>query len=638
MGLLTDPRASNVKMIKFILQWEKSLCFLMYISGIVWMCLLALPTFNDNSYFSENALLPGLVMKGSNIDYAAYQYYRDLKEEMKLHPDGMPYPWILAKLNQLHLDVYTHNFTLNYPFRNRKFTGQNVYGIMRAPRAASTEAIVVSVPYRALNSVHPSTAPSVALLLAFAQYCRKQKYWAKDIIFLITEHEQLGMQAWLDAYHGVTSGQKCVLIAGDLTGRAGSIQAAINLEIHTMKVGSIDVKVEGLNGQLPNLDLFNLAENMINKEGISRSFQRRFDVTYKDNVKKWWYHFNTLMAMVATQAAGVPTGNHGLFHRFGIEAVTLEGFKRTTRGGEANFSQVGRVVESIVRSLNNLLERFHQSFFFYLLPSTDRYISIGLYMPCLVLIIGSLFIKAYSMWLKLQDVTAIPNNRKKEKPDEKNDIQTTEFDVGSITSKILWIHLSGVAIMSSPKLLTRLGVEMLGLSTENSIYGGFAAISALTILRFFVPKGVSRYDSVSLVCVIALVELATALMCVAMHNFSLALVIGVIYVPIVLHITPKQPGDSKCRWLLYTTWTLLHPFVLTSLIVMFYTYGYYSEEKFMAILGRGLEATKSSMVFGVIDSMIYGNWLYNVTAVVLLPIWLLLSSVISNNNYANCDS
>ena len=40
-----------------------------------------------------------------------------------------------------------------------------------------------------------------------------------------------------------------------------------------------------------------------------------------------------------------------------------------------------RVVEGVFRSLNNLLERFHQSFFFYLLPSTDRYVSIGLYMP-----------------------------------------------------------------------------------------------------------------------------------------------------------------------------------------------------------------------------------------------------------------
>lgn len=31
-------------------------------------------------------------------------------------------------------------------------------------------------------------------------------YWAKDIIFLITEHEQLGMQAWLEAYHGTCCG------------------------------------------------------------------------------------------------------------------------------------------------------------------------------------------------------------------------------------------------------------------------------------------------------------------------------------------------------------------------------------------------------------------------------------------------
>lgn len=47
-----------------------------------------------------------------------------------------------------------------------------------------------------------------------------------------------------------------------------------------------------------------------------------------------------------------------------------------------------RVVEGIFRSLNNLLEEFHQSFFFYLLPESHRYVSIGLYMPpfgCLLL-------------------------------------------------------------------------------------------------------------------------------------------------------------------------------------------------------------------------------------------------------------
>ena len=47
---------------------------------------------------------------------------------------------------------------------------------------------------------------SVALLLTMAKFFRHQKYWAKDIIFLITQHEQLGMQAWLEAYHRTSCG------------------------------------------------------------------------------------------------------------------------------------------------------------------------------------------------------------------------------------------------------------------------------------------------------------------------------------------------------------------------------------------------------------------------------------------------
>lgn len=82
--------------------------------------------------------------------------------------------------------------------------------------------------------------------------------------------------------------------------------------------------------------------------------------------------------------------------RFGIEAITVAG---SYKGGwhGSTFSNLGRylsfvyltfhlvicisslrrALEGIMRSLNNLQERFHQSFFFYLLPATNRYISIG---------------------------------------------------------------------------------------------------------------------------------------------------------------------------------------------------------------------------------------------------------------------
>lgn len=51
---------------------------------------------------------------------AAKQFHHELSSERERFPDQMPYAWILAKFHQLHLDVFTHNFTLNYPFRNQK--------------------------------------------------------------------------------------------------------------------------------------------------------------------------------------------------------------------------------------------------------------------------------------------------------------------------------------------------------------------------------------------------------------------------------------------------------------------------------------------------------------------------------------
>ena len=68
--------------------------------------------------------------------------------------------------------------------------------------------------------------------------------------------------------------------------------------------------------------------------------------------------------------------------RYRIDALTITG----KSGQQHRLRTVGDVVEGVFRSINNLLEALHQSFFFYILPSTDRYISIGVYMPPFALI------------------------------------------------------------------------------------------------------------------------------------------------------------------------------------------------------------------------------------------------------------
>jgi glycosylphosphatidylinositol transamidase len=53
-----------------------------------------------------------------------------------------------------------------------------------------------------------------------------------------------------------------------MLGRSGAIQAAINLELDDEHISSMEILVESLNGQLPNLDMVNMVVRLCQSEGI----------------------------------------------------------------------------------------------------------------------------------------------------------------------------------------------------------------------------------------------------------------------------------------------------------------------------------------------------------------------------------
>ena len=69
--------------------------------------------------------------------------------------------------------------------------------------------------------------------------------------------------------------EKGVLHHGVLEEHGGTIQAALNLEIHSPRISHLDVKISGLNGQLPNLDLVNLVHRLCSKEGVRSTFYNK---------------------------------------------------------------------------------------------------------------------------------------------------------------------------------------------------------------------------------------------------------------------------------------------------------------------------------------------------------------------------
>jgi len=144
-----------------------------------------------------------------------------------------------------------------------------------------------------------------------------------------------------------------------------------------------------------------------------------------------------------------------------------------------------------MRSLNNLQERFHQSFFFYLLPATNRYISIGklqqifnlyypltiispsffkgVYMPPFGLMIGSMLLKAVALYISRNEAAKKKQN----------------WNLLQLGPLLLFSLVCGLLLGVAPELLTRINRTMeLGLSTEDTVFGGFCILSAIHCVLF----------------------------------------------------------------------------------------------------------------------------------------------------------
>lgn len=59
---------------------------------------------------------------------------------------------------------------------------------------------------------------------------------------------------------------------------------------------------------------------------------------------------------------------------------------------------VDRIIESSLRTMNNLLERLHASFFFFILTTPDRFMKIGSYLPSAVLISVAMMFRGLQCW------------------------------------------------------------------------------------------------------------------------------------------------------------------------------------------------------------------------------------------------
>lgn len=392
----------SIKTQKLIAECLPAVGFVLYIIGLLWFCLLSQEELNYETYMSENALLVGQVAEEFHDNALIQRYEKELQPIFAKNDLSILQGWLKSELRKIGLEVYDQNFTFSHGILHplERVTGTNLYAIMRSPSAGRTEGLLMTVPLRTECSAVtvPCLSASLSLLLSLVELFRRQIYWAKDIVIVFPDSDYIGLTAWLEAYHGSDSSE--YLSWSELQGRSGAIQAGLNLEFSRLDTGSVDILSEGKNGLLANLDLVNTVVRIAHKHGIEPVVNGQTYPITRDFAMHRWQDVLGLLHAVWAQSSGSPTGLHGLSIAYQIPTVTIRGPSKTHHLTTRTKTSVhlGKFVEGILRSLNNLQERMHQSFWYYLLPNPMRYISIGVYMPPVLILICSLLLKVINFW------------------------------------------------------------------------------------------------------------------------------------------------------------------------------------------------------------------------------------------------
>ncbi|XP_066434822.1 glycosylphosphatidylinositol anchor attachment 1 protein [Eleutherodactylus coqui] len=612
MGILSDPNRRQA-LSRVITRLNAPLCIISYLIGLGWFLGLAFQPFTLRSYISENSMGSTMVDEKFIYGERALSYAREFAAHRK-SAGGSPVAWLERTMRGIGLEVYTQSFVRNLPFPDESterymVKGTNVYGILRAPRAASTESLVLSVPC----SEGQNNNQAVGLLLSLASYFRGQIYWAKDIIFLVNEHDLIGMEAWLEGYHdvNVTDIKSSVMM-----GRAGAIQAAMSLEISSDVITSFDVVVEGLNGQLPNLDMVNLFLAFCQKNQLLCTIQGKLQRNDFDTFPGYLHNLHTMLLMVLKQGSGRPQGDHGLFLRYHIEAITLRGIN-SFRQYKYDMVTIGETIEGMFRKLNNLSERLHQSYFFYLLPSLSRFVSIGIYMPAIGFIILILILRALDLWIKLsRPETANEDGAAESEPEGRPGFL-------SLATPIVICHATGLSLYYLPVLSQEMATDHFPVSESEAVVliaiAIYVAGLALPHNTHRVLTGVGSDQGWMTLKLISLLYLAVQLGCIAVINFSLGFILAITIVPVAAVVQPVGPKLFFAVLLVLVT-------PATTLLGSIFLYRELIE--YPVTILECWQLFLQAVAGGMLDHYLYGSLLFPFISFFVYPCWLQLWNVV----------
>ncbi|KAJ7940430.1 Gaa1-like protein [Mycena leptocephala] len=515
--------------------------FTLFLVGYLWMLAIPSPRLGRGTYIDENALGPGQVNTYWNWgDVSNADRYLEQLEVLRDSnaTSEQRAKVLMTEFMKLGIPASTQNYV--FTSSTGKLGGTNAYAVLSSPRTSGTEAMVISASWISRIGEGDGTLNlrGVATVLALANFLKRYSLWAKDIVFVVSDHYLDGMQAWLNAYHGETQSN---LQADELELASGVIWTALNIDYPGHSFSHLGIFHEGINGRLPNQDLLN-SFHYISKwtGGVPVLVYDHLDTpqneipswipnAYHEEIRAYSYRSKNFFRHIGYQARGRGSGVHGLFHQFRIDAFTMFGLPAT---GPHGFHAIGRIVESTLRTTNNLLERLHASFFFYILATPDRFLKIGSFLPSAVLISIAMMFGGLRVW---SDSAWIPDSSEKEGGSSGKWIQRSR-PVMPVLGIMLSTHILGAVIFS---VLTTSWFNNHQMVASSLL---FLVVSALPLCALLVPShnGKIAAPISQLLKALNLCFASTVISIITVVNFSLAMSLA-IFLGIPLSISsPSQ--------------------------------------------------------------------------------------------------
>merc|ERR1712025_679799 len=187
-------------------------------------------------------------------------------------------------------------------------------------------------------------------------------------------------------------------------------------------------------------------------------------------------------------------------------------------------------------------------------------------------------------------------------------------------------HCLGLLASVLPPKAADIGAAM-SLSPEESIPLSLAAFTSLLFLLPFIsrPRVAVPPACASLCQCLVCLELSALAGCTSLSNISLAVLVTIPYLPLAISARPCK-GVVKILLAVYAI--LCNPLVLSGIATIIDTYRTFPNITLDVVLIRSMHAWQSAVMFSVVDSYIYGNVLYSMATMCLLPIWIVLYLII----------